>query len=114
MDGVSRQLPAPFLVAATQNPVEYEGTYPLPEAQLDRFLLKVVLPMPERDQELEILRRHAAVSTRATSGPPGSPPWPAPADIEAGRGRGDDGRRSHPRSSATSSTSPAPPASRRR
>jgi MoxR-like ATPase len=60
VDGVTHKLPAPFLVAATQNPVEYEGTYPLPEAQLDRFLLKVVLPIPEREQELEILRRHAA------------------------------------------------------
>ena len=60
VDGVSRPLPRPFLVAATQNPVEYEGTYPLPEAQLDRFLLKVVLPIPPRDAELEILRRHAA------------------------------------------------------
>ena len=60
VDGVSRPLPRPFLVAATQNPVEYEGTYPLPEAQLDRFLLKVVLPIPPRDSELEILRRHAA------------------------------------------------------
>jgi len=60
VDGVSRKVPAPFLVAATQNPVEYEGTYPLPEAQLDRFLLKVVLPIPERAQELEILRRHAS------------------------------------------------------
>jgi MoxR-like ATPase len=59
VDGVSRPLPRPFLVAATQNPVEYEGTYPLPEAQLDRFLLKVVLPIPPRDSELEILRRHA-------------------------------------------------------
>jgi MoxR-like ATPase len=59
VDGVSRRLPTPFLVAATQNPVEYEGTYPLPEAQLDRFLLKVVLPVPERAAELEILRRHA-------------------------------------------------------
>ncbi|MCW2795833.1 MoxR family ATPase [Nocardioides sp.] len=59
VDGVSRQLPRPFLVAATQNPVEYEGTYPLPEAQLDRFLLKVVLPIPDRASELEILRRHA-------------------------------------------------------
>jgi MoxR-like ATPase len=58
-DGVSRPLPRPFLVAATQNPVEYEGTYPLPEAQLDRFLLKVVLPLPDRDSELTILRRHA-------------------------------------------------------
>ncbi len=60
VDGVSHKVPSPFLVAATQNPVEYEGTYPLPEAQLDRFLLKVVLPIPERAQELEILRRHAA------------------------------------------------------
>ena len=59
VDGVSRPLPRPFLVAATQNPVEYEGTYPLPEAQLDRFLLKVVLPIPPREAELEILRRHA-------------------------------------------------------
>jgi MoxR-like ATPase len=58
-DGVTRPLPRPFLVAATQNPVEYEGTYPLPEAQLDRFLLKVVLPLPERQAELDILRRHA-------------------------------------------------------
>ncbi len=60
VDGVSHQLPRPFLVAATQNPVEYEGTYPLPEAQLDRFLLKVVLPIPDRPAELEILTRHAA------------------------------------------------------
>ncbi len=59
VDGVSRELPRPFLVAATQNPVEYEGTYPLPEAQLDRFLLKVVLPVPPRTDEIEILRRHA-------------------------------------------------------
>ncbi len=59
VDGVSRPLPDPFLVAATQNPVEYEGTYPLPEAQLDRFLLKVTVEMPEREDEVEILRRHA-------------------------------------------------------
>jgi MoxR-like ATPase len=58
-DGTSRRLPQPFLVAATQNPVEYEGTYPLPEAQLDRFLLKVILPVPERTEELQILQRHA-------------------------------------------------------
>jgi MoxR-like ATPase len=60
VDGVSHPLPRPFLVAATQNPVEYEGTYPLPEAQLDRFLLKVVLPVPDRAAELEIVSRHAA------------------------------------------------------
>ena len=83
-DGISRPLPRPFLVAATQNPVEYEGTYPLPEAQLDRFLLKVVLPLPGRDDELEILQRHAdgfdphdiaAAGVRAVAGA---------SDIEAG------------------------------
>ncbi|WP_104042353.1 AAA family ATPase [Arthrobacter sp. ZGTC412] len=60
VDGVSRPLPSPFLVAATQNPVEYEGTYPLPEAQLDRFLLKLTMPLPERRDEMEVIRRHAA------------------------------------------------------
>jgi MoxR-like ATPase len=59
VDGVSRPLPDPFLVAATQNPVEYEGTYTLPEAQLDRFLMKIVLDLPAREQELEVLVRHA-------------------------------------------------------
>ncbi|KRE74074.1 AAA family ATPase [Arthrobacter sp. Soil762] len=60
VDGVSRPLPANFLVAATQNPVEYEGTYPLPEAQLDRFLLKLTMPLPSRTDEVEVIRRHAA------------------------------------------------------
>jgi MoxR-like ATPase len=60
VDGESHALPDPFLVAATQNPVEYEGTYTLPEAQLDRFLLKLVLDLPERDAEVEVLRRHSA------------------------------------------------------
>jgi MoxR-like ATPase len=58
-DGVTRPLPTPFMVAATQNPIEYEGTYTLPEAQLDRFLLKLVLELPERDAEVEVLARHA-------------------------------------------------------
>ena len=58
-DGVSRPLPDPFLVAATQNPVEHEGTYTLPEAQLDRFLLKLVVDLPGRDAEVDVLRRHA-------------------------------------------------------
>jgi MoxR-like ATPase len=57
---VSRRLPDPFIVAATQNPIEYEGTYTLPEAQLDRFLLKLTLDVPEREAEVEVLRRHAA------------------------------------------------------
>ena len=60
IDGQPRPLPDPFMVIATQNPVEYEGTYPLPEAQLDRFLLKLVLPLPERAQEVEVLSRHAS------------------------------------------------------
>jgi MoxR-like ATPase len=59
VDGLSLALPEPFIVAATMNPIEYEGTYTLPEAQLDRFLLKLVLDIPERDVELEVLRRHA-------------------------------------------------------
>ncbi len=60
VDGKPRPLPDPFVVAATQNPIEYEGTYPLPEAQLDRFLLKLAIPLPERDDEVAILTRHAA------------------------------------------------------
>ncbi|MEV6632142.1 MoxR family ATPase [Actinoplanes sp. NPDC051470] len=58
VDGESRRLPEPFIVAATQNPIEYEGTYPLPEAQLDRFLLKLSVPLPERHDELNVLRAH--------------------------------------------------------
>ncbi|MBX3068389.1 MAG: MoxR family ATPase [Cryobacterium sp.] len=60
VDGETRKLPDPFIVAATMNPIEYEGTYQLPEAQLDRFLLKLVLSIPERESELQILERSAA------------------------------------------------------
>ncbi|WP_199254375.1 AAA family ATPase [Mycolicibacterium mengxianglii] len=59
VDGDPLALPDPFIVIATQNPVEYEGTYQLPEAQLDRFLLKLNVPLPPRDQEVAILSRHA-------------------------------------------------------
>jgi MoxR-like ATPase len=59
VEGTPRLLPVPFLVAATQNPIEYEGTYPLPEAQLDRFLLKLTVALPERAEEIGILQRHA-------------------------------------------------------
>jgi MoxR-like ATPase len=58
VDGESRPLPDPFIVVATQNPIEYEGTYPLPEAQLDRFLLKLAVPLPQRAEELNVLRAH--------------------------------------------------------
>jgi MoxR-like ATPase len=54
--GVTRSLPAPFLVLATQNPIEYEGTFPLPEAQLDRFLMRLSLGYPTADDEIQILR----------------------------------------------------------
>ncbi|MCE9637979.1 MAG: MoxR family ATPase [Planctomycetes bacterium] len=59
IDGKPHALPRLFTVVATQNPIEYEGTYPLPEAQLDRFLLKVVVPYPARAEELGILDRYA-------------------------------------------------------
>jgi MoxR-like ATPase len=59
VEGAPRLLPDPFVVAATQNPVEYEGTYPLPEAQLDRFLLKLTMPVPSREDEIQVLERHA-------------------------------------------------------
>ncbi|MGN6694279.1 MAG: AAA family ATPase [Aquihabitans sp.] len=58
IDGTTRHLPPPFLVIATQNPIENEGTYPLPESQLDRFLLKVSVGYPDRDAELQILSTH--------------------------------------------------------
>ena len=60
VEGSPRTLPDPFIVAATQNPVEYEGTYALPEAQLDRFLLKLTMGVPAREEEVEILTRHDA------------------------------------------------------
>ena len=58
IDGSSRPLPAPFVVVATQNPIEYEGTYTLPEAQLDRFMLKLIVDYPSAEEELEVVRRH--------------------------------------------------------
>jgi len=58
VEGQARPLPAPFLVVATQNPIEYEGTYPLPEAQLDRFLFKLVVGYPTAEQEVAVLARH--------------------------------------------------------
>src|SRR5687767_2811341 len=57
VDGVTHPLPEPFVVLATQNPIEYEGTYPLPEAQLDRFLLRIGVGYPDREGEAEVLRR---------------------------------------------------------
>jgi MoxR-like ATPase len=72
----SYPLPEPFLVLATQNPIEQEGTYPLPEAQVDRFMLKLSIDYPSREEEREILNRMAT-----TSGPPVATAVVTPADI---------------------------------
>ena len=85
VDGVSRQLPDPFIVAATQNPIEYEGTYTLPEAQLDRFLLKLTLDVPERELEVEVLRRHAAGFNPRDLGGAGVTPVLSAAELQAAR-----------------------------
>jgi len=63
VDGVTRALDPPFMVVATQNPLEHEGTYPLPEAQLDRFMMRVQVGYPTRDKELEMLETHGIRST---------------------------------------------------
>jgi len=74
IDGVTRPLPRPFIVLATQNPIEYEGTFPLPEAQLDRFLLRISVGYPSDQEEQRILvnlrRQHPITSLQAVS--PGS------------------------------------------
>ena len=85
VEGDPRPLPTPFLVAATQNPVEYEGTYPLPEAQLDRFLLKLTVPLPERADEIAILDRHAAGFDPRDLGAAGIARVAGPADLAQAR-----------------------------
>src|SRR5438552_14030752 len=61
VDGVTYRLPEPFIVLATENPIEYEGTFPLPEAQLDRFLLRLSLGYPDRVGEIDILERQRTI-----------------------------------------------------
>ncbi|OZB47777.1 MAG: AAA family ATPase [Cellulomonas sp. 14-74-6] len=85
VDGAARRLPDPFVVIATQNPVEYEGTYPLPEAQLDRFLLKLLLPLPERADEVQVLARHAAGFDPRDLAAAGLRPVAGPAELAAAR-----------------------------
>jgi len=63
VDGVTHRVPEPFIVLATQNPVEFSGTYPLPEAQLDRFFMRLRLGYPSRENELDILRRFRTGNT---------------------------------------------------
>lgn len=78
IDGVTRSLPRPFLVMATQNPVELEGTFPLPEAQIDRFLLRIAIGYPEESEENSILERF-----RLADPLPGLEPVLTPAEIIA-------------------------------
>ncbi len=67
VDGVSHPLPRPFMVVATQNPIEFEGTYPLPEAQIDRFLLRTSIGYPSAEDDAEIIRRRLARRTDAVT-----------------------------------------------
>ena len=85
IDGATRTLPEPFMVIATQNPVEYEGTYPLPEAQLDRFLLKLELPLPSREAEIDIIARHQAGFNPRSLEEAGIRPVAGAADLHAAR-----------------------------
>jgi MoxR-like ATPase len=85
VDGEPRPLPQPFLVVATQNPIEYEGTYPLPEAQLDRFLVKLTVPLPPREEELNVLRAHHRGFDPRDLKAAGVGPVASAADLAAGR-----------------------------
>lgn len=85
IDGTTHALPAPFLVIATQNPVEYEGTYPLPEAQLDRFQQKVLVDYPAEAEEAEILRRHLGGMEMTDLARLGMRPVASTADVMAAR-----------------------------
>jgi MoxR-like ATPase len=85
IDGETHPLPDPFVVIATQNPVEYEGTYPLPEAQLDRFLFKLNVPYPSAEQEQAILARHDAGLDPHDVAAAGVHPVASAADLRAGR-----------------------------
>jgi MoxR-like ATPase len=83
--GTTRRLPDPFMVVATQNPVEYEGTYPLPEAQLDRFLFKLNVDYPTPEQERAVLRRHDAGLDPHDLAAAGVRPSASAADVSAAR-----------------------------
>jgi MoxR-like ATPase len=84
-DGTTHLLPDPFLVIATQNPIEYEGTYPLPEAQLDRFLFKLQVQYPSAEEELQMLARHDAGLDPHDVRAAGVQPVATAADLAAGR-----------------------------
>ena len=80
-DGVTHRLPEPFITFATQNPIEQEGTYPLPLAQLDRFMFKVLVPYPEEKEEERVLREHHATGGRSNPAEMGVSPVVEPREI---------------------------------
>jgi MoxR-like ATPase len=85
IEGTTHPLPDPFIVIATQNPIEYEGTYPLPEAQLDRFLFKLQVGYPTHEQETEMLIRHDRGLDPHDLVAAGVRPVAGAADLAAGR-----------------------------
>ncbi|HEX6419935.1 MAG TPA: MoxR family ATPase [Acidimicrobiales bacterium] len=87
VEGAAHPLPDPFMVVATQNPIEYEGTYPLPEAQLDRFLFKLSVAYPSPEQEQEVLARHDRGLDPHDAVAAGVRPVATAADIAAARAR---------------------------
>ncbi len=85
VEGTARRLPSPFLVVATQNPIEYEGTYPLPEAQLDRFLFKLHVGYPAPSDEAAVLAAHDAGLDPHDLSAAGIRPVASAAEVESGR-----------------------------
>jgi MoxR-like ATPase len=85
IDGVSHPLPDIFMVIATQNPIEYEGTYPLPEAQLDRFIFKVLVDYPTHEEGLQVLRNYQAGFSPRRLTESGIEPVAGPGDIHSAR-----------------------------
>ena len=83
IDGEDYRLSSEFMVVATQNPIEQQGTYPLPEAQLDRFLFKHIVDYPSRDDERDIVRAHGSRTTMTTPDAFGIEPVAGPADLAA-------------------------------
>lgn len=107
IDGTTYALPSPFMVVATQNPVEMEGTYPLPEAQRDRFMARVSVGYPSPEAELQMLDVHGGVSPSTTSPPSRTPTTSSSSSRPSARC-------TSPRpSAATSSTWSPPPAATR-
>ena len=105
--GERHRLPDPFFVLATQNPIEQEGTYPLPEAQLDRFMLNILVDYPDEDEELDIVRLTTSIQqAERLEGPLGQRHPGAPGDRPQGAGR-------RPRGAVRGPADPDAPGARR-